>query len=140
MQANVTALFAGTDTIYTCWYCGLHHTKVEAGGVYYCPNPLCTGPGGAWFRATLKSFKDEGQRHSVDPVEWLERGLAVPVEDPIIEEARQASRLDFSHTWTEANRFARLRRQFRLYRLRRKLKPGRRLRDRLSAAWSALVR
>lgn len=140
MQTIATALFAGTDTIYTCWYCGLHHTKVEASGVWYCPNPLCTGPGGAWFRTTLKSFKDEGQQHSVDPVEWLEQGLAVPVEDPVIEAGRQASRLDFRHTWTPGNWFARSRRRFWLYRLRHKLKPGRRLRDRLRAAWSALVR
>ena len=24
----------------TCYYCGLHHDRVEAGGVYHCPNNL----------------------------------------------------------------------------------------------------
>jgi hypothetical protein len=134
------ALLPKTDNIFVCWYCGLHHTQVEASGVYYCPNPLCSGPGGAWFRATLESYKEEGNRHSVDPVEWLEKGLAVTVADQIIWDARRASQLDFPHTWTTQNWIARKRRQLWLRRLRHRLKPGRRLRDRLRAAWAALVR
>lgn len=62
----------------TCYYCHLRHDQVEAGGVWYCPNPLCTGPGGAYFRSKLKSYKEvEDNRHTVDPDEWLQTALAV---------------------------------------------------------------
>lgn len=40
----------------TCYYCLLEDERVEAGGVYYCPNVLCTGPGPLGFRSRLKSF------------------------------------------------------------------------------------
>lgn len=44
-----------------CFYCGLEDDKVEAGGVWYCPNPLCTGPGVTnWFASKLKSYRDMG--------------------------------------------------------------------------------
>jgi hypothetical protein len=42
-----------------CFYCGCYDEKVEAGGIYYCPNPNCSGPGIRWFYETLNSFKDE---------------------------------------------------------------------------------
>lgn len=58
-----------------CCYCHLEDKFVEAGGVFYCPNPLCAGPGGAWFRLGLYSFKTEdNDRHSVDPNEWESKG------------------------------------------------------------------
>ena len=61
----------------TCHYCHLTHPKVEAGGVWYCPNPLCTGPGAAYFRAKLKSYHEEAHgRHSVDSDEMAAFGLA----------------------------------------------------------------
>lgn len=44
--------------LYNCYYCGLHNDKVECSGLFYCPNPKCTGPGGAYFRSTLKSYKE----------------------------------------------------------------------------------
>jgi len=40
-----------------CCYCHLEDKMVEAGGVFFCPNPLCMGPGGAWFRHGLDSFR-----------------------------------------------------------------------------------
>lgn len=56
--------------IYSCFYCGLFHKKVECGGVFYCPNPRCSGPGAAWFRQTLKSYKNVGNNsHEIDPIE-----------------------------------------------------------------------
>jgi hypothetical protein len=55
----------------TCYYCGLSNEKVEAAGIWHCPNPRCTGPGGAWFRSRLSSFTEvEAGRHTVDPDEW----------------------------------------------------------------------
>lgn len=58
-------------TQYDCFYCGLRSQDVEAGGMWYCPDPRCTGPGSAWFRSTLDSYCEEsGGRHSVDQEEW----------------------------------------------------------------------
>jgi ribosomal protein L37AE/L43A len=54
----------------TCYYCGLKNDKTEAGGIYYCPNPRCIGPGGAWFRMRLKSYIEIDNRHTVDEEEW----------------------------------------------------------------------
>jgi hypothetical protein len=55
----------------TCYYCALRHPKVEAGGVWHCPNFACSGPGGATHRMKLKSCTDVGDnRHSVDEQEW----------------------------------------------------------------------
>lgn len=59
----------------TCYYCGLYDERVEAGGVWYCPNPICQGPGGAWFRRQLKSYREvEGGRHTVDTEELIDAG------------------------------------------------------------------
>lgn len=56
----------------TCYYCKLHHEKVEAGGVYYCPNALCTGPGGASFRREVPSYAEQKDgTHTVDHSEMI---------------------------------------------------------------------
>lgn len=63
---------------YTCFSCGLFHEKVEAQGIWYCPNALCMGCGGGWFRQTLKSYKeldDASRDHTVDHDEWLKKGI-----------------------------------------------------------------
>ena len=58
-------------SIWDCFYCGLLSEKVECAGMYYCPNPLCAGPGGAWFRRKLLSYKESGNGgHTVDELEW----------------------------------------------------------------------
>lgn len=54
-----------------CYYCGLVHKGNEAGGMWHCKNLLCKGPGAAWFRSTLESYKDNGLNHSVDENEWI---------------------------------------------------------------------
>ena len=69
----------------TCFYCGLTHHLVEAGGVHYCPNRLCTGPGSWSHRKNLKSYtelKDGG--YTVDPMEVLDSVRANTQPDPII--------------------------------------------------------
>jgi len=67
----------------TCYYCGLHHDRVEAGGVYHCPNNLCTGPGAGGFRSTLKSYKEtQGERHIVDPHEVVSAAIAKLADEP----------------------------------------------------------
>lgn len=43
----------------TCWYCGLMDDSVEASGVWYCPNPRCSGPGIYWFIKRLSSYKED---------------------------------------------------------------------------------
>jgi len=61
---------------YTCFSCGFKDPKVECRGIWYCPNALCHGPGGAWFRGTLESHVRHGHTHSVDSKEYQEKGEA----------------------------------------------------------------
>lgn len=43
--------------------------------MWHCPNALCTGPGGAWFRRTLDSFQEAADgRHTVDEKELYKKG------------------------------------------------------------------
>ena len=70
-----------------CYYCHITHEKVEGGGCYDCPNPLCTGPGGGYHRAKLKSYSIiRYNKHTVDPAEWLIEGerMARETNDPAI--------------------------------------------------------
>lgn len=67
-----------------CHYCGLVHPLVEAGGVHYCPNRLCTGPGSWSHRKDLKSFKDVEGGYTVDAQEVLDSVRANTNPDPII--------------------------------------------------------
>jgi len=81
----MTELFgiAPTREDYTCFYCGHYSNKVEARGLWYCPNLLCSGPGAAWFRAKLKSFKEINFfRHTVDPEEWREEAFRYLQDNP----------------------------------------------------------
>lgn len=74
---------------YQCITCGLVHRKVEAGGIYYCPNPLCRVCGAAWFRASLPSMKENSNgTHTVDAEEWVLAAYAVDISDAAISEAR----------------------------------------------------
>jgi hypothetical protein len=69
----------------TCFYCGLTHHLVEAGGVHYCPNRLCTGPGSWSHRKDLKSYKElDGGGYTVDPREVLDSVRANTNPDPNI--------------------------------------------------------
>jgi hypothetical protein len=71
----MTDIFSMTD-IFKCHYCGLIHKRVEAGGIYYCPNTLCLGPGAAYFRSTCKSYKeDRWGKHTVDTFELVGKAL-----------------------------------------------------------------
>jgi hypothetical protein len=83
------------DTV-TCHYCGLVDDRVEAGGVYYCPNPLCTGCGAAPHRRKLKSYADDpgDRKHSIDVEElyatyWPEMA-ARPADDPMRQAAERS--------------------------------------------------
>jgi len=69
----------------TCFSCGIKNKRVEAQGIWYCPNALCQGCGGAWFRATLESYKEccGNGRHTVDEVEWLTKGIIRNKENKI---------------------------------------------------------
>jgi len=58
-----------------CYYCHTKNQNIEGEGVWYCSNPLCTGPGAAWFRRTLDSYtENEDGTHSVDAAELQEKG------------------------------------------------------------------
>jgi hypothetical protein len=58
-------------SLFDCYYCGLNSKKIECGGIFYCPNPRCSGPGGAWFRHQLPSFKENiDGTHTVNEDQW----------------------------------------------------------------------
>lgn len=57
-----------------CFSCGLEHEKVEVSGIWHCPNALCRGVGGHWFRSTLSSYKEGSANHIVDWDEWQSKG------------------------------------------------------------------
>jgi len=62
----------------TCYYCGLEHSEVEAGGIWFCPNFMCTGPGGCSHRAKLASYRQQYRPktcHTVDEEEWAAAGF-----------------------------------------------------------------
>lgn len=77
----------------TCYYCSIYHKTVEASGIWYCPNPLCTGPGAAWFRVKLKSYQERestlGGTHTVDELEAVLEAvkLAKDEKDEVIKNA-----------------------------------------------------
>ncbi len=70
---------------HTCFSCGLKHYKVECQGIWHCPNALCKGSGGGWFRRTLKSYKeiDDNQKHTVDEQEWRFKGIIYNLKNGI---------------------------------------------------------
>lgn len=42
----------------TCFGCGLHDPRVEAGGIWYCPNRFCLITG-AWHQRLEAGYQDE---------------------------------------------------------------------------------
>jgi hypothetical protein len=62
-----------------CIGCGLDDPLVEAGGIWYCPNPFCNASGATnWKRANLSGFHDKGSyAELVHTNDWLEKGMAV---------------------------------------------------------------
>lgn len=74
----------------TCCGCGLTHHLVEAIGIYHCPNPLCMATGAIWFRGGLKSFKEDGEGHTIDPEEWIREGIKYLKEECKDEDVKEA--------------------------------------------------
>lgn len=69
--------------IATCRRCNLKHRHVEASGILHCPNPLCPGSGGGWFRSKLDSYCQlPCGRHTVDEKEYQEKGEEYLMEHP----------------------------------------------------------
>ena len=54
-----------------CIGCGLASTRVEAGGIWYCPNPACTACGAQPHKRKLKSYKEEERVYTVDPLDVI---------------------------------------------------------------------
>jgi hypothetical protein len=78
---------------YTCYYCGLADKHVEAGGMWWCPNFTCTGPGAHTHRRKLKSYVENADStHSVDNVEWSKVSMEMmeSLEDSPLKEAVEA--------------------------------------------------
>ena len=73
---------------FQCYSCGLKHRKVEAGGIYYCPNPFCTISGATWFRKQLESFEPSlDNTYTVDNKEWYSTAVDYTIKeikDPLI--------------------------------------------------------
>lgn len=56
----------------TCRGCGLTDPRVEAGGLWYCPNVLCRGVGAqGWRSQHLTSYRESPTGYTVDPVELI---------------------------------------------------------------------
>jgi predicted kinase len=66
----------------TCYYCGLKDPKVEAAGVWHCPNKFCSGPGAFAARAAA-GYHDEEGRMSEAGVEGYMRDSALAIRDAI---------------------------------------------------------
>lgn len=66
-----------------CGACGCCSEKVEAGGIWHCPNPLCKGVGSAWFIRTLNSYRNDDDCESCDMKERLEKGLKYLEQNPL---------------------------------------------------------
>jgi ribosomal protein L37AE/L43A len=60
------------DDHYCCYYCGLSDKKVEAGGMWCCPNIACHGPGNSYYRSKLPSTINRDGAQEVDDWEWME--------------------------------------------------------------------
>lgn len=74
----------------TCYYCQLVHHLVEAGGVHYCPNRLCNGPGGWGHRAKMASYRELADgKHTVDADELVTKVKTNPHLDLSISLAEQ---------------------------------------------------
>jgi hypothetical protein len=65
----------------TCIGCGYQGKEVEAGGIYYCPNPICTVSGAWGGRKKIPGTVEHGNSQSVVPEQaaalgkWLVNGL-----------------------------------------------------------------
>lgn len=98
----------------TCVACQLTHPEVDAHGIYYCPNPLCTATGAERHRRALKScdwdlrrstytidvqelydtyWPDIAKLSPTDPMRlaaersiarWIERGETIRREEPTL--------------------------------------------------------
>lgn len=76
-------------TVHECHYCQLTHKEVEAGGLYYCPNPACLGPGAAPWRRMLPSYREIGHdRHTAASADI--RGFAMAYASSITDDAALA--------------------------------------------------
>jgi hypothetical protein len=82
----------------TCYYCKLQHKNVEAGGMWHCPNPLCTGPGAATWRSKCKSYREfPNETHTVDPEELIQ--LAMTMMETEADEVLRSHVLDSVKIW-----------------------------------------
>lgn len=63
--------------VYKCISCGLVDESVEAGGIYYCPNPFCTVSGSTnWKIKNLDIKQDANSITIVSYKGWLDLGKA----------------------------------------------------------------
>lgn len=66
-----------------CIYCGCHDERVEAGGMWFCPNPLCPGCGTHWFLRTLEWHQETRGTYEVNREEWERKGRLYLAEHPL---------------------------------------------------------
>ena len=52
-QRPVKPVLVRKKDIYRCISCGIQDARVEAGGIWHCPNPLCTVSGASNARRTF---------------------------------------------------------------------------------------
>lgn len=76
-----------------CYYCGLENDRVEAGGVWYCPNRFCQGPGAFWLRTKAGYHGDDGILRAAKEAEMIaDCAVAIEMEqEPRMRAALQRS-------------------------------------------------
>lgn len=86
-----------------CYYCHSDSEKVEAGGIYYCPNVFCTGPGNfsGRTRAGYQTENDGEGEQSFEQLQlMIQNCLAAIEKDPRLEYAVSLSKLlEMKRTW-----------------------------------------
>lgn len=78
-----------------CIGCGIQDKRVECGGIYHCPNPLCRACG-AWHVREAFGFHQEATKDAdgILPTEEFEalRGWAKRMIDAAVEQALETER------------------------------------------------
>lgn len=82
-----------TESHYECISCGLISREVEFGGIYYCPNPLCTVSGATCHKRHLLTVLNSQSSIRVNPAEVYDWGLDLieSVKDEKLLEAMRRS-------------------------------------------------
>jgi len=85
---GIKEMMAADKKLYKCISCGLVDPLVEAGGIYYCPNPFCTVSGATnWKVQNLKGIVEDRSGITLSDEtysDWLVKGMEVIDKMPYV--------------------------------------------------------